>query len=628
MEDITGISTNQRNIFSSLRWVLGLLITSLCLMQLCLTYRGLNQAEAMDMAQIARQIARGEGFTSKFIRPIDAWDFSQESDRAMNEEDGKKLDFDRFPEANHAPVYPYVLAAAIKLTGYDDFEGKRMDADKTNIYAGDRVISSTSTVFFLVALVLAYTLLARMFDEIVAATTVAFMGLSELMLQYALSGLPHTLMLCFILAAMHCLLSAIRADQHLDTRKTILWVCAAFVFISLLCLTNYMCVWAALGLLVFCGIFFRPYGMYAAIGAGILAFLVLLPTAILLSPVGGIERQIIHGVFNGFGSSGEETLMRTASTSAIAFNSANFFLRLLGYTFAQFNSMYINMGAIFTVPFFLLSLFNKFRKTTVEKTKWAVLLMWVCACLGMALFGESKSISESQLAPLFSPFFAAYGAAMVFVLLGRMQLGTAFNAVRALTIAGMLLVSSGLFLFQLPKQLYMGIWTSARGIPHFPPYYPAAMNGKLHEMTNDKEIVVTDQPWAVAWYADRKAMWMPLSLTEYTRNLEPIFARYGQSVQGFLITPSSHSMQNGGLSGVIRSAGDFAPLALEGKLLLLAPKHNMAFAELFTSNANEKSTARPLASLVSSQGVYRHRNFILGAEMIYYSRDDVSDKNK
>ncbi len=628
MEDITGITTNQRNIFTSLRWILGLLITSLCIMQLCLTYRGLNQADAMDMAQIARQIARGEGFTSKFIRPIDAWDYAQASEKKKDEEDQAKLDFDRFPDANHAPLYPYVLAAAIKITGYDDFAAKRMDTEKSNIYAGDRVVSGTSTFFFIIAMALAYTLLTRMFDEVVAATTVAFMGLSELMLQYALSGLPHTLMLCLLLAAAHCLLSAIQADQRYNTQKTIIWICATFIFISLLCLTNYMCIWVALGLLVFCGIFFRPFGMYAAIGAGILAFLVLLPTAIILAPVGGIERQIIHGVFNGFGSSGSEVLMRTASTSAIAFNSANFFLRLLGYTFAQFNSMYINMGAIFTVPFFLLALFNKFRKPTVEKAKWAVLLMWVCACLGMALFGESKSISESQLATLFTPFFAAYGTAMVFVLLGRLQLGTMFNAVRALAIAGMLLVSSGLFLFQLPKQLYMGIWTSARGIPHFPPYYPAALNGKLHDMTNDKEIVVTDQPWAVAWYADRKALWMPLSLTDYTRNLESIFARHGQSVQGFLITPSSHSMQGGGISGVIRTAGDFAPLALEGKLLLLAPKHNMAFAELFTSNSNEKSTARPLASLVSSQGVYRHRNFILGAEMIYYSREDVSDKNK
>ncbi len=633
MQDITGTDFNQRSLFATLRWVLGLLIVSLCMMQLCLTYRGLNQAEAMDMAQVARQIARGEGFTTKFIRPIDAWDFSQETDKQNKagkdkQEEPVTLDFDHFPEANHAPLYPYVLAMAIKMTGYDDFTAKRMDTEKTNIYAGDRVISGTSSFFFIIAMVLAYTLFARMFDEVVAASTVAFMGLSELMLQYALSGLAQPFMMCLLLSAAHCLVSAIRADRRANSKGTIIWLCVCFVFISLLCLTNYMTIWIALGLLVFCGLFFRPLGLYAALGAGILLFLVVLPLMIFLAPTGGIERHIIHGVFNGFGSSGAETLMRTASTSAIAFNSANFFLRLLGYTFAQFNSMYINMGAIFTVPFFLLAMFNKFRIGTVERAKWAVLLMWICACLGMALFGESKSISEGQLSTLFTPFFAAYGTAMVFVLLARLQLGTMFNAVRAMAIAGMLLISSGLFLFQLPKQLYMGIWTSARGIPHFPPYYPAALNGKLHDMTNEKELVVTDQPWAVAWYADRKALWMPLSLTEYTRNLEPVFNKYGQGVQGFLITPSSHSVQGSGISGVIRAAGDFAPLALEGKLLLLTPKHNMAFAELFTSNANEKSTARPLASLVSSQGIYRHRNFILGAEMIYYSREDVSAKNK
>ena len=254
--------------------------------------------------------------------------------------------------------------------------------------------------------------------------------------------------------------------------------------------------------------------------------------------------------------------------------------------------------------------------------------MWLTSCAGMALFGESQTISASQLAVLFTPFFAAFGTALVFIFLARMQLGESFNGVRGLAIATMLIISSGLFLFQLPKQLYMGIWTSARGIPHFPPYYPAAMNGKLHNMSNDKDLIVTDQPWGVAWYADRKALWMPRSIEELTRNLEPIFNRAGQNIQGFLITPSSHSMQAGGISGVIREAGDFAPLALEGKLLLLAPRHNMAFAELFTTNANPKSTARPLASLVSSQGLYRHRNFILGAEMVYYSREDVSEQNK
>lgn len=621
MDTLTSKERNQRNRLLSMRWILGFIIVSLCMFQLFLTYRGMDQPVAMDMAQIGRQIARGEGFTTKFIRPIDVWDQNQANE-------GKPLNLDEFADTNHAPLYPYVLAGVIKATGFDNFEAKRMDEQKSNVYAGDRVVAATSTVFFLLALLLAYTLVARLFDEIVAATTVAFMGLSELMLQYALSGLPQPLMMCFVLGAIHCLVSAVKANEENKNTQTVIWSCAMYILLGLLCLTCRMSLWCGIGMLVFTGLYFKPKGMHAAIGTAILAIIVILPTLLMLSPTGGMEKKLMYSLFNGFGSDGAEMLMRSATTEAISFNSSNFFLRLLGYTFAQFNSMYINMGAIITTPFFLLALLNKFRNPAVEATKWAVFSMWLAACAGMALFGESETISASQQAVLFTPFFAAFGTALVFIFLARMQLGQAFNGVRGLTIGVMLVISSGLFLFQLPKQLYMGIWTSARGIPHFPPYYPAAMNGKLHNMTNEKDLVVTDQPWGVAWYADRKALWMPRSIEELTRNLEPIFHRAGQEIQGFLITPSSHSMQTGGVSGVIREAGDFAPLALEGKLLLLTPRHNMAFAELFTTNANPKSTARPLASLVSSQGLYRHRNFILGAEMVYYSREDVSEQNK
>lgn len=621
MDSSTNTERTKRNKLLTMRWVLAFIIASLCMFQLCLTYRGLDQAEVMDMAQIGRQIARGEGFTSKFIRPIDVWDQNKEKK-------GKPLDFEHFADTNHAPVYPYVLAGALKISGFDNFEAHRMDGNESNVYAGDRVVAATSTFFFLVALLLAYTLFTRLFDEVVAATTVALMGLSELVLQYALSGLPQMLMMCFVLGAVHCLVSAVQAHKESKDGKVILWNCAMFVLLALLCLTCRMSMWCAIGMLVFCGIYFTPRGMHAAIGAAILAILVILPTVLQLAPTGGLEKKLMYGIFNGFGSDGAEMLMRSATTEALSFNSSNFFLRLLGYTFAQFNSMYINMGAIITTPFFLLALLNKFRNPAVQACKWAVFSMWLASCVGMALFGESQTISASQQAILFTPFFVAFGTALVFIFLARMQLGAAFNGLRNLTIAVMLVISSGLFLFQLPKQLYMGIWTSARGIPHFPPYYPAAMNGKLHNMTNEKDLVVTDQPWGVAWYADRKALWIPRSIEELTRNLEPIFNRAGQEMQGFLITPTSHSMQAGGVTGVIREAGDFAPLALEGKLLLLAPRHNMAFAELFTTNANPKSTARPLASLVSSQGTYRHRNFLLGAEMVYYSREDVSANNK
>lgn len=59
---------------------------------------------------------------------------------------------------------------------------------------------------------------------------------------------------------------------------------------------------------------------------------------------------------------------------------------------------------------------------------------------------------------------------------------------------------------------------------------------------------------------------------------------------------------------------------MEGKLLQLAPKHNMAFADLFTEHANNQTTTRTLGSLVSSTGQYPYRNFLLGADIVYYSR--------
>ena len=389
---------------------------------------------------------------------------------------------------------------------------------------------------------------------------------------------------------------------------------------ALLCLCNYMGIWCALGLVLFCGLRFKPKGLHAAYGVIILAFLVLLPALAACAPTGGVLDKFLHAVYFGFGGESGNQMMRSTAEASVNFNNSNFFLRLFGYTFAQFNTLYTNMGSIVVTPFFLLALFNRFKSDIVEGVKWCTLFMWLFSCLGLALFGETAPLGVSQLTILFAPIFAAYGLAMVFNLLARLNLGQTLKPMRALVIFCMLVISSGLFLFQLPKQLYLGIWTSARGLPHYPPYYPPKLNADLYDMTNAEDIIVTDQPWAVAWYADRKALWIPRSVDEFTSVLEPIFGRGNQGIQGFLITPTSHAMPPGGVSGIINDSGDFAPLVLEGKLLQLAPKHNMAFADLFTSHANEQTATRTLGSIVSSHGQYPYRNFLLGADIIYYSR--------
>lgn len=611
----TELQKKSSNYFFLIRLILFVLIAGLCVFELFLNFRGLEAPAAMDQAQIARQIARGEGFTTKFFRPLDV--STQDSKLGKK----KSPDFNHFKETNYAPLHAYALSAAIKAGEFDKFDKNRMDSEISNVYAGDRWVAGVSMVFFLIALILAYFLFTKLFDEVLACSVVAFMSLSELMLQYAVSGLAQPMMMALTLGIACLLGGAVHAQERYRNGQVTAYLCGAFVLAAVMCMSNFLCIWPAIGLLIFCACYFRPIGLHAGLGTVILAAGAVLPIHLLLQPTGGILPHVMHAIFFSFGSDTGDLLLRATSDAEVTFNSTDFFLRLLGYTFGQWGTLFHDMGGIIVTPFFFLALFNKYKRRSVEAVKWAVFAMWLCSSVGMALFSEAGDVSPTQLAIVFTPFFTAYGLSLVFNFLARLQLGVHFRAYRALAIFTLLLISSGAFLFELPVKLHIGILTSARGVPHYPPYYPPALNGKLYDITNANDVIVTDQPWAVAWYADRKALWMPTSVDDYTRDMEAVFEKSQQGVQGFLITPTSHSMPAGGVAGVVKQAGDFAPLALEGKLLILSPKHNMAFAELF--NAESQNSTKPLASLVSSQGKFAHRNFLLGAEMIYYSKDEV-----
>ena len=47
-----------------------ILLIGLSLLYLLVTFRGLDSPKGMDQAQIAREIARGESFTTKVLRPV------------------------------------------------------------------------------------------------------------------------------------------------------------------------------------------------------------------------------------------------------------------------------------------------------------------------------------------------------------------------------------------------------------------------------------------------------------------------------------------------------------------------------------------------------------------------------
>lgn len=593
------------------RITLAVLVLSMLAFQLFVSFRGLEHAAAMDQAQIARNVAQGNGFISDVIRPKQLVDAAEQGD----------VDVSSFRDTNYAPLHIYALAGALSITGMDDFEQCRMTDDGVMLYSPDRVVAATSVIFFIIALFLSYLLITKIFDEIVAFSVLLMMLFSDVLLQFSTSGLAQPMMMCFLMGALLCLYAAYRAYNAGFMKTHMLYFCACFVLVSLLCLSSWIAIWLALGLIVYAGFAFKPYGFYSLSAAAIVVMIILLPLALNFSATGNSFGNLYYSLYNCFGA-GEDVVLRSVSMANLPFDSSSFLLRLLGNSFAQLDTLYMKMGTIIVVPFFFLALFNKYKRSSTESIKWASFSMWLFACVGMSLFAPKDAVNASQIYVLLTPLFAAYGVSLVFMTIAKNHIGVTYRLLRGCAIFALVFVSSGPFLASLPMELYRGIWLGSRVLPHFPPYYPHAYNTTLVEKTNEKDVIVSDQPWAIAWYANRCSMWTPLRVRDFTDTLLPII-KDSADVQAFLVTPSSYNIDRqaentaGGLSGVIDKAEEFAPLALEGSLLLISPEKNFLFTDIYANT----SASGGIGQLISSSGVYRYRQAILGAYMLLYSKE-------
>ncbi len=592
------LNMKQKKSVKAMRLVAAVLLILMCTFKLFLCYKGLNQPDVMDQAQIARSVANGEGFATKFYRPIEL-----PAMKAANKEE--VINFNNHRDVNHAPLNIVSMAVALKLTGHNDFEKSaipvqgqgRETMPEQNVYSADRTISAVSCLYFIFAMGLAYALIARLFDDIIACSTICCLAVSELALDYSISGLPQPLMLCCLLGAMHFLLNALQANVNDDRGRVVLHLMISFVLMSLMCLSGWLSVWIFIGYLVFCASAFRPHGMYGFVGLGVL----IMSTWYFLMQnylaTGQIFGNAFYGIFDCFGGSSEDAL-RSVNASAASLNNSMMVLNVLGSLFDQVKSLYTNCCAIIVAPFFFIALFHVYKREEVQKVKWAVLCMWAFSCLGMAVYGTNVPLSSGQLAFLFTPLFVAYGFSMLFNMMAK--LGSAkitFAQLRGLTVMGIVLLSAGTQLKSFPVDLYSGVWLREKNSPHYPPYYPPSLNCLLTSITNPNDIVVSDQPWAVAWYANRKSVWLPKTIADYKAIRDEYLKDSGVNIQGILMTPSSYEpiipssyapTSNtryglpGGFAAIERNAGEFWPLALN----LPLTQHHPQFSPYIQNFAN------------------------------------------
>ena len=505
------------------------LVAGLAITSIFFTFRGLSSPRGMEQAQIGREIARGNGYTTKVIRPIVFWQMEQADQDAPS--------LQNFPETYHAPGNPYVYAAVLKATGASDQDSWRIP-EKSNIYQLDRVIAATSAIFLLISIGINYLLVSKMFDTTIASVMAVLMLLCELMWKLSQSGLPQMLMLMLFSCAMFFLWRAFENSER--NRSPLSAVLTSGVFMCLLVLTHWLTLWIYIGFVVIAAIYFRPRRIITASLIGMIALFVL-PTVHFLytSNTGSMLGTAYYAIHNGLGLS-EDTILRSLSPEDKGLGFRGLLFNIMESTLRQIADLYRNMGAILAAPLFFLALLHPFKRIPLANFRWALLLMWICAGIGMSVFGlKHEEMDPNQIHILFAPLMAAYGLAMLSVLWSRLPMVQNHRSLRYSHFIIIAVISAGPMLLSIPKDLKMGLLAEGYGgYPQWPPYFPRVYNHTLADNTTEQDVIISDVPWAVAWYADRISVWLPENL-EQIEEIESLAQNQGTPISGILITPYS-----------------------------------------------------------------------------------------
>lgn len=497
-------------------------------------FKGLSHEHAMEQAQISREISRGNGFTTKMIRPAALWLF---------EKNMGKFPLDKQPDIYHAPLNPYLNAAVFKVSdAVNDLMVKgsanvgflswltydKKLSPKQLVYTYDKIIAGVQVLFFLLAVGINYFTARRLFDARLAAFAACMMLIVERFWDFAMSGLPQMVMLFLFSAAMHTLLRAVEV-RNLN-KSALGWLSATAALFGLLALTHAITIWIFVGALIFCVFYFRPLGRDFAVMAVI--FLVFYgPWMVRNQQVSGTPVGLgwYSGLYQIRGT--ETTIMRSLDVSLQGVTPAFFRNKVQGQTLGQMSSLYDYLGQALMAPIFFIALMHLFKRPETSHFRWAIMMMWVCAVFGMSVFGlpENSGVRSNDLHVLFIPLMICYGLAFVLVMWTRLEINIRLVRLGFLTL---IFALSALPFFQNFLNLIGGPQSKVQ----WPPYVPPGI-ALLGQWTTEREIIASDMPWAVSWYADRRSLWLPVTIKDFIDLND--YKQLNNEIVGLYLTPVS-----------------------------------------------------------------------------------------
>lgn len=465
-----------------------------------LAYRNLATSEAMDAAQVGLNLAEGKGFTTSFIRPFSVYLLQQH--RADH---GAMLNGDH-PDLANPPIFPALLAAVLKFVPAQDFTAPK----EFTVARYDLVIAVFNQVLLFVGAILVYVVGSRWFDRAVGTLAAILFALNELYWRFSVSGLS-TIFLIDLILVLALLLTSLEQRLRADAAQGGITPRSALVgvVVGVACLTRYSCGWLLVPVLVFLAAFVVS-SRWSAMAAALVGFLVVISPWI-------VRNVVVSGT--PFGTAGfaameltapfpEDRLQRSLSPDLGQVAVTHYVRKCVSNLRDIMQSDLPKSGGNWLWALFLAGLLVAFQNQTLKRMRWfliaALVVFTVIQAIGKTqLAAESPEVNSENLLVVLSPLVLIFGTGVFFVLLDGIVFPSPPLRYAAISTFAVI-VSLPLFLAVLP--------------PHpvplvYPPYYPPRIQ-QLASLLGEREMLISDVPWAGAWYGRRQSMLLTLTAKE------------------------------------------------------------------------------------------------------------------
>jgi len=494
----------------------------------------------MDAAQVARNLAIGRGYSTEFIRPFSVYLLGKHSQRAMV---GAAVDTNdvvrvsrrnAHPDLANPPLYPTVLAGLIKVCRPEWKAGTRApfwsEGGHYARYPAEFLIALFNQLLLLAVVLLTF-LLARTFFDPLAAWLAALLTLgADELWKFSVSGQSTMLLLVIFLGLVWCLVKIEEAGRakKSDPRRQILLVVSAGVLTGMGMLTRYSFGWVIVPVFVFITFFgwkkeFLPPSVVpldepgqptssanrsrSGVGLAVSAFLAF---AFVVIPWIG-RNLAVSGTFFGtagyavaegtFAFPGSRLMQSLHPDLTSVYWVMPYLRKFLENARGLFQGDLLRLGGGWLGILFFAGLLLGIRNVAARRLRYFTMgclgIFIIAQALGRTRLSEySPGLNSENLLVLLTPLVVIFGVASFLKLIEQMKLPSL--QVRFWVI--------GLMAVLACQPLIATLLPPKTSPVSYPPYYPPDIQ-KIAGWTHKDELLMSDVPWAVAWYGDRQCAW-------------------------------------------------------------------------------------------------------------------------